>query len=151
MAMQIDNVKFGLQKSVLAFLAILLFGGVAGLSGPVAASPGGPGGGRAVAAVPRSFIPHRMVMPQQIITRANEDAQRYQAVPAKSRREVPDVQGEVAQAGRASAMGRVLDAMPDGAVALTIGGATYYMAAGVYYRPIYQGDKVVYQMVANPN
>lgn len=139
--MQIDNFKFGLQKSLLAFLAILLFGEVAGLSAPAAASPGGPGGGRAVAAVPRNFIPHPMAMPQQVITRANEDAQRYQAVPAKSRREVP----------ADSAMGRVLDAMPDGAVALTISGATYYMAAGVYYRPIYQGDKVVYQMVKNPN
>lgn len=146
--MQIDNFKFGVQKSLLAFLAILLFGEVGGLWGPAAASPGG---GRAVAAVPRSFIPHRMAMPQQLINRANEDAQRYQAVPAKSQRDVAaDAQGEVAVAGRSSTMGRVLDTMPNGAVALAIGGATYYMAGGVYYRPIYQGDTVVYQVVENP-
>jgi len=147
--MQIDNFKFGVQKSLVAFLVIVLFGEVAGLWGPAAASPGG---GRAVAAVPRSFIPHRMAMPPQTINRANEDAQRYQAVPAKSSREAAvDTQGGVAMAGRSSARGRVLDTMPDGAVALAIGGATYYMAGGVYYRPVYQGDKVVYQMVENPH
>ena len=134
--MQMDNFKFGVQKSLLAFLVIVLFGEVVGLWGPAAASPGG---GRAVAAVPRSFI------------HANERAQRYQAVPAKSRREAAvDTQGGVAMAGRSSARGRVLDTMPDGAVALAVGGATYYMAGGVYYRPVYQGDKVVYQVVENP-
>jgi hypothetical protein len=147
--MQIDNFKFGVQKSLLVVLAIILLGEVAGLCGPAAASPPG---GRAVAAVPRSFVPHQMVMPQQMIQRANEDAQRYQAVPAESRREAgTDAPGGVAMAGRSSATGRVLDTMPDRAEALTIGGATYYMAGGVYYRPVYQGDKVVYQIVGNPN
>jgi hypothetical protein len=147
--MQIDNFKFGVQKSLLVFLAIILLGEVAGLWGPAAASPPG---GRAVAAVPRSFVPHQMVMPQQMIQRANEDAQRYQAVPAKSRGEAAvDTPGGGAMAGRSSATGRVLDTLPDGAEGMTIGGTTYYMAGGVYYRPIYQGDKVVYQMVANPN
>jgi hypothetical protein len=146
--MQIANLKFSVQKSVLAFLVILLLGNFAGLWGPAAASPGG---GRAVAAVPRSFVPHRVVMPQQMINQANEDAKRYQAVPAKSQQEVAaDAQRGVAPAGPSSALGRVLDTMPDGAVALVIGGATYYMAGGVYYRPIFQGDKVVYQMVGNP-
>jgi hypothetical protein len=149
MAMQIDNFKFGVQKCVLAFLAIVLCGELAGLWGPAAA---GPGGGRAVAAVPRSFVPHRMVMPSQLINQANEDAQRYQAVPAQSGRDVAaDAPGGVAMAGRSAAMGRVLDTLPDGAVALAIGGATYYMAGGIYYRPIYQGDTVVYQMVEDPH
>ena len=147
--MQIGNFKLVVQKTLLVFLAIVMFGEVGGLWGPAAASPGG---GRAVAAVPRSFVPHQMVLPQQLITKDREDAQRYQAVPTKSRGGVPaGAQGEVAMAGRSSAMGRVLDTVPDGAVALSIGGATYYMAGGVYYRPIYQGDKVVYQKVENPN
>jgi hypothetical protein len=141
--------KLVLRKSLLAFMAIVMVAEVAGLWWPTPASPGG---GGVVAAAPRNFVPHPMVLPQQIITKAREDAQRYQAVPTKSREGVPaGAQGEVAMAGRSSAMGRVLDTMPDGAVALSIGGATYYMAAGVYYRPIYQGDQVVYQVVGNPN
>jgi hypothetical protein len=122
--------KFVHRRSFLAFLAIMTVGAVAGLWWPAPASPGG---GGFVAAAPRNFVPHQM--PQQLITRANEDARRYQAVP------IP---------GRSAAMGRVLDAVPEGAVALSIGGATYYMAGGVYYRPVYQGNKVVYQVVPNP-
>ena len=31
-----------------------------------------------------------------------------------------------------------------------IAGATYYVASGVYYRPVYEGSEVVYQQVPNP-
>jgi hypothetical protein len=40
--------------------------------------------------------------------------------------------------------------MPVGARALAIAGATYYVASGVYYRPVYEGSEVVYQQVPNP-
>ena len=33
---------------------------------------------------------------------------------------------------------------------LAIAGVTYYVASGVYYRPVYQGSTVVYQQVPNP-
>jgi hypothetical protein len=118
--------KLAARKSLLVFLAVMMVGGGAGLWRPISASAAG------VAAAPRPFIPHRV--PQQVITQAHEDARRYQAVPP----------------GQSSGPGRVLNVLPDGATVLTIGGATYYMAGGVYYRPVYQGDKVVYQAVENP-
>ena len=33
---------------------------------------------------------------------------------------------------------------------LAVAGVTYYVASGVYYRPVYQGSEVVYQEVPNP-
>jgi hypothetical protein len=44
----------------------------------------------------------------------------------------------------------VVRTMPVGARAVAVAGATYYVASGVYYRPVYQGSTVVYQQVANP-
>ena len=44
----------------------------------------------------------------------------------------------------------VVRTMPVGARAVAIAGATYYVASGVYYRPVYQGSEVVYQQVENP-
>jgi hypothetical protein len=40
--------------------------------------------------------------------------------------------------------------LPVGARAVAIAGATYYVASGVYYRPVYEGSEVVYQEVENP-
>ena len=44
----------------------------------------------------------------------------------------------------------VVRTMPVGARAVAIAGATYYVASGVYYKPVYQGNEVVYQEVPNP-
>ena len=46
--------------------------------------------------------------------------------------------------------GAVVRTIPVGARAVAIAGATYYVASGVYYKPVYQGSEVVYQEVANP-
>jgi len=40
--------------------------------------------------------------------------------------------------------------MPAGARAVAIAGATYYVASGLYYKPVYQGSEVVYEQVPNP-
>jgi hypothetical protein len=40
--------------------------------------------------------------------------------------------------------------MPVGARAVAVAGLTYYVASGVYYRPVYEGSTVVYQEVENP-
>jgi len=37
-----------------------------------------------------------------------------------------------------------------GARAVAIAGVTYYVASGIYYRPVYEGTEVVYQQVENP-
>ena len=44
----------------------------------------------------------------------------------------------------------VVRTRPVGARALVVAGATYYVASGVYYKPVYQGSEVVYQEVPNP-
>ena len=40
--------------------------------------------------------------------------------------------------------------LPVGARAVAVAGLTYYVASGVYYRPVYEGSEVVYQQVENP-
>jgi hypothetical protein len=44
----------------------------------------------------------------------------------------------------------VVRTVPVGARAVAIAGATYYVASGVYYKPVYQGSEVVYEQVPNP-
>jgi hypothetical protein len=46
--------------------------------------------------------------------------------------------------------GAIYRTIPVGARAVAIAGATYYVASGVYYRPVYEGSEVVYQQVENP-
>ncbi len=46
--------------------------------------------------------------------------------------------------------GAIVRNYPVGARAIAIAGVTYYVASGVYYRPVYQGSEVVYQEVPNP-
>ena len=40
--------------------------------------------------------------------------------------------------------------LPNGAVARTVNGVTYYSFGGAYYRPYYSGSSVFYEVVANP-
>lgn len=44
----------------------------------------------------------------------------------------------------------VIRTVPPGARALAVAGVTYYVASGVYYKPVYQGSEVVYQQVPPP-
>ena len=44
----------------------------------------------------------------------------------------------------------VVRTLPVGARAVAIAGATYYVASGLYYRPVYEGSEVVYQQVEDP-
>jgi hypothetical protein len=44
----------------------------------------------------------------------------------------------------------VVRTVPVGARAVAIAGVSYYVASGVYYKPVYQGSEVVYQQVPNP-
>jgi hypothetical protein len=46
--------------------------------------------------------------------------------------------------------GAIIRTVPVGARAVAVAGATYYVANGIYYRPVYQGSEVVYQEVENP-
>jgi hypothetical protein len=40
--------------------------------------------------------------------------------------------------------------LPSGAVDQNINGASYFAYGGAYYRPIYSGSSVYYEVVANP-
>jgi Family of unknown function (DUF6515) len=40
--------------------------------------------------------------------------------------------------------------LPNGAVAQTVNGVTYYAYGGAYYRPYYSGSSVFYEVVSNP-
>jgi hypothetical protein len=40
--------------------------------------------------------------------------------------------------------------LPSGAVDQNVNGVTYFAYGGAYYRPIYSGSGVYYEVVANP-
>ena len=114
-------------------------GGVA-VAGPRGAAAYGPRGG-AVAATPRSYV--------------YGGGSTVVAGPRRAYVEGPRG-GEAYVGPRGAAVrgpyggGAIVRTMPVGARAVVIAGATYYVANGIYYRPVYQGGEVVYQEVENP-
>jgi hypothetical protein len=114
-------------------------GGVA-VAGPRGAAAVGPRGG-AVAATPRSYV--------------HTGTASVTAGPRRAYVEGPRG-GEAYVGPRGTAVRgpyggtAVVRTLPVGARAVAIAGATYYVASGVYYRPVYEGSTVVYQEVENP-
>lgn len=116
-------------------------GGGGAVAGPRGAAAVGPRGG-AVAATPRGYV--------------HSGSASVAAGPRRAYVEGP--RGGAAYVGpRGAAVrgpyggGAIVRTVPVGAAAVAIAGATYYVASGVYYRPVYQGSEVVYQEVDDPN
>jgi hypothetical protein len=114
--------------------------GGAAVAGPRGAAAVGPRG-NAVAATPRNYV--------------HTGTASVTATPRRAYAEGP--RGGQAYVGPRGAAVKgpyggtaVVRTMPVGARAVAIAGATYYVASGVYYRPVYQGSEVVYQQVPNP-
>ena len=164
--MQITKPKAIMQKVLPLFLSLAMMGGLlqvyplenllindaearvaasgprggAAVAGPRGAAAVGPRG-NAVAATPRSYV--------------HTGTASVAAGPRRAYAEGP--RGGAAYVGpRGAAVrgpyggGAVVRTYPAGARALAIAGVTYYVASGVYYRPVYQGSEVVYQEVPNP-
>jgi hypothetical protein len=164
--MQITKAKAILQKALPLFLSLAMLAGLlpvsplgtmlikdaeargavrgprggAAIAGPRGAAAVGPRGG-AVVASPRSYV--------------HTGTASVTAGPRRAYVEGP--RGGQAYVGpRGAAVrgpyggGAVVRTVPVGARAVVIAGATYYVASGVYYRPVYQGSTVVYQQVPNP-
>ncbi len=164
--MQTTKPKAILQKALPLFLSLAMLGGLlpvsplgtmlikdaearAAVSGPRGgAAVAGPRGaaavgprGNAVAATPRSYV--------------HTGPASVAAGPRRAYAEGP--RGGAAYVGpRGAAVrgpyggGAIVRTYPVGARPLAIAGVTYYVASGVYYRPVYQGSEVVYQEVPNP-
>ena len=114
--------------------------GGAAVAGPRGAAAVGPRG-NAVAATPRSYV--------------HTGSASVAAGPRRAYGEGPrGGQAYVGPRGAAVTGPRggtaVVRTVPVGARAVAIAGATYYVASGVYYRPVYEGSTVVYQQVENP-
>jgi hypothetical protein len=114
--------------------------GGAAVAGPRGAAAVGPRG-NAVAATPRSYV--------------HTGGASVAAGPRRGYVEGP--RGGAAYVGpRGAAVrgpyggGAIVRTMPVGARAVAIAGATYYVASGIYYRPVYEGSTVVYQQVEDP-
>ena len=114
--------------------------GGAAVAGPRGAAAVGPRG-NAVAATPRNYV--------------HTGGASVAAGPRRAYVEGP--RGGAAYVGPRGAAVRgpyggvaVRRTLPAGARAVAIAGATYYVASGVYYKPVYQGSEVVYQQVENP-
>jgi hypothetical protein len=164
--MQITRPKAIMQKVLPLFLSLALMGGLLSVhplknlivkdaearvaargprGGAVAAGPRGavavgPRGG-AVAATPRSYV--------------HTGTASVTAGPRRAYVEGP--RGGAAYVGpRGAAVrgpyggGAIVRTYPAGARALAVAGVTYYVASGVYYRPVYEGSTVVYQQVEDP-
>jgi hypothetical protein len=114
--------------------------GGAAVAGPRGAAAVGPRG-NAVAANPRNYV--------------HTGTASVTATPRRAYAEGPGGgQAYVGPRGAAVQGPRGGDAVvrtvPVSARAVAIAGATYYVASGVYYCPVYQGSEVVYQQVPNP-
>ena len=164
--MQITKPKAILQKALPLFLSLAMLAGLlpvsplgtmlindaeargaargprggAAVAGPRGAAAVGPRGG-AVAATPRSYV--------HTGTASVAAGPRRAAVAGPA--------GGAAYVGpRGAAVrgpyggGAIVRTYPAGARALAVAGVTYYVASGVYYRPVYEGSTVVYQQVENP-
>lgn len=162
--MQITKHKAILRKVLPLFLSLAVMGGFipihplekmvineaeaqrgprggAAVTGPRGgAAATGPGGG-AVAATPRNYV--------------HPGTASVTAGPRRGYAEGPRG-GEAYVGPRGAAVTgprggtAVVRTVPTGARALAIAGVTYYVASGVYYKPVYQGSEVVYQQVENP-
>jgi hypothetical protein len=114
--------------------------GGAAVAGPRGAAAVGPRG-NAVAATPRSYV--------------HTGTASVTAGPRRTYAEGP--RGGQAYVGPRGAAVKgpyggtaIVRTVPAGARAVAIAGATYYVASGVYYRPVYQGSEVVYHQVETP-
>ena len=130
----------GLIKDAEARAAVRGPRGGAAVAGPRGAAAVGPRGG-AVAATPRNYV--------------HTGGATVAAGPRRAYVEGP--RGGAAYVGpRGGAVrgpyggGAIVRTVPVGARAVAIAGATYYVASGLYYRPVYEGSEVVYQQVPNP-
>ncbi len=115
-------------------------GGGAMVAGPRGAAAVGPRGG-AVAATPRNYVHTGSAS----VTAGPRRA--YVEGPRGGEAYVGPRGGAVQGPYGGTAVRRTL---PVGARAVAIAGATYYVAGGAYYRPVYEGSEVVYQEVPNP-
>jgi hypothetical protein len=55
-----------------------------------------------------------------------------------------------AQATTAVPIGTVVPALPAGCSSVTVQGANYFNCAGVYYKPSFQGNNLIYVVVEKP-
>jgi hypothetical protein len=79
---------------------------------------------------------------QQATTQQQQQtAQQQQAV---AQQQAAVAQQQAAAAGAAPAVGTVVAALPAGCVSAPISGVQYYDCAGVFYRPAFQGNNLVY-------
>ena len=138
--LQVSSLGTMLIKDAEARVAARGPGGGAAVAGPRGAAAVGPRG-NAVAATPRGYV--------------HSGSASVAAGPRRAYAEGP--RGGAAYVGpRGAAVrgpyggGAIVRTVPVGAAAVAIAGATYYVASGVYYRPVYEGSEVVYQEVPNP-
>jgi hypothetical protein len=113
--------------------------GGAAVAGPRGVAAVGPRGG-AVAATPRSYVHTGPASVAAGPRRAYVEGPRGGAAYV----------GPRGAAVRGPTAGAIVRTYPAGARALAVAGVTYYVASGVYYRPVYEGSTVVYQQVPNP-
>jgi hypothetical protein len=114
--------------------------GGAAVAGPRGAAAVGPRG-NAVAATPRNYVHTGSASvtagPRRAYAEGPRGGQAYVGP-----------RGAAVQGPRGGTA--VVRTVPVGARAVAIAGATYYVASGIYYRPVYEGSTVVYQQVENP-
>jgi hypothetical protein len=164
--MQITKLKAMLRKALPLFLSLAMLAGLLPVSPPgtmlikdaeARAAVRGPGGGAAVAG-PRGAAavgPRGNAVAATPRNYVHTGGASVAAGPRRAYAEGPrggeayvGPRGAAVQGPRGGTA--VVRTMPVGARAVAIAGATYYVASGVYYRPVYEGSEVVYQQVPNP-
>ena len=107
---------------------------------------------RRTAVVVSSADAAAMATSQQQAAAAQQQAAAANQEAAAAKQEAAAAQQQLAasQATSGVPVGTVVQALPDGCKAVTVGGTEYHDCSGSFYRAAFQGNNLIYVVVENP-
>ena len=87
---------------------------------------------------------------QQQAAAAQQQAAAAEQEAAAAKQEAAAAKQQAAQAASAVPIGTVAPSLPGGCQSLVVNNANYFNCTGVYYKPGFQGNKLVYMVVPKP-
>ena len=87
---------------------------------------------------------------QQEAAQAEQEAAAAKQEAAAAQQQATTAQQQATQSPSAVPVGTVVEALPAGCTAVTVGGTSYSDCGGVFYKAAFQGNSLVYVVVPKP-
>jgi len=84
------------------------------------------------------------------VAAANQQTAAAQQQAAAAEQEAAAAQQQASQSASAVPIGTLVQALPGGCASVVVNNANYFNCAGVYYKPAFQGNNLVYAVVPKP-